>query len=118
MKPHREILARASLQLSDLAEEFGARGTQLLPIHLKALQNGHVTLAEDVSAEPSRIAATRPVTLLPQVALLCERQRRHAGTHRNQNQNALSHGLFPPLVELNLHRQQRSLPVTSTTVKV
>jgi hypothetical protein len=85
MKPHREILARASLQLSDLAEEFGARGTQLLPIHLKALQNGHVTLAEDVSAEPSRIAATRPVTLLPQVALLCERRRRHAGKHRNQN---------------------------------
>jgi hypothetical protein len=104
--------------LSNLAEELGARGTQLLPIHLKALQNSHVALAENVLAEPPRIAAARPVTSLPHVALLGECQRRHAGEHWNQNQDALFHGLFPPLVELNPHQRQRSLPVTSTTVKV
>jgi len=88
-----EIFERVSLQLSDLSEEFDASGTQPSPIILKALQNGHIALIEDVSAQPLSISSACPVTSHPGVVLLCERQRRHANEHWNQNQDAIFHGL-------------------------
>jgi hypothetical protein len=65
----------ALLQLSDIAEKFGAGGAQFVLIALKALQDGRIALIEDVAAESLSIFSTRPVALLADATLLCERQR-------------------------------------------